>query len=588
MRAGARTPGAGRGWIGALLLLLAAGLVAGCTSLPVEGPVEPGEASTPSSSSAPFDFNPPGPRPGATPEQVVDGFVQALQATPQTLRVAHEFLTEEAVASWRPESRTVVYGSQSSSTGAGVVRVDLDEAFELDRHGRYLGPRKASAPQLTFRVTRVDEEWRISALPDAMVIPRSHFQTRYQPMSVYFFDPTGSVLVPEQVHLPRGVQAPTLLVAGLLAGPSVAAQGVERSYLPAGTRLGVSVPVGEDGLAEVQLTPEVRELPEDQLERAVAQLAWTLRQVGEIQRFEITVDGTPVELPGGSNVEVEEMGEFAPSVAAASTDLFGLRRRQVVQVVGNEEATAAPLSGAFRPRSLGVDLPGARFALVTEDGSGVDVVTREGAGSARRIYSGTDVLRPMWDHTGRTWLVDRTVAGARVVVVEKRVARPLRLPGLDGERVLGAALSRDGTRLALTVSGRAGGPSRLLLTRVVRREAGQPVRLTAPVELDTPQPLERGGDLGWRNPTTIAVLTRPTDSTSEVALAAVDGSSGSVGPVSPTDVFFDAGVALAASPGDPVALVVRTRSGGLHALDLQGRWDFHAGEEGLRAPAFVG
>jgi hypothetical protein len=320
----------------------------------------------------------------------------------------------------------------------------------------------------------------------------------------------------------------------------------------------------------------------------VAQLAWTLRQVGEIQRFEITVDGTPVELPGGSTVEVEEMGEFAPSVAAASTDLFGLRRRQVVQVLGNEEATAAPLTAAFRPRSLGVDLPGARFALVSEDGTGVDVITREGTESARRLYTGTDVLRPMWDHTGRTWLVDRTADGTRVAVVEKRVVRTLRLPALDGERVLGAALSRDGTRLALTVSGSAGGPSRLLLMRVVRRENGQPVRLTVPVELETPQPLDGGGDLGWRNPTTVAVLTRPTDSTSRVALAAIDGSSGSVGPESPTDVLFDAGVALAASPGDPVALVVRTGSGGLHALDLQGRWDFDAGEVGLRAPAFVG
>ena len=586
MRAGRRTLLPGAGWVGALVAALL--LVTGCTSLPAEGPVEPGTASTPSSSSAPFDFNPPGPRPGATPEQVVGGFLQALQATPQTLRVAHEFLTEEAVAAWRPDSRTLVYDSQSSSTGAGVVRVDLEEAFELDRHGRYLGPREPSAPQLTFRVVRVDDEWRIAALPDAMVIPRSHFETRYLPMSVFFFDPTGSVLVPEQVHLPRGVQAPTLLVAGLLAGPSVAAQGVERSYLPAGTRLGVSVPVSEDGVAEVQLTPEVRELPEDQLERAVAQLAWTLRQVGEIQRFEITVDGTPVELPGGSTVEVEEMGDYAPSVAAASTDLFGLRRRQVVQVVGNEEATAAPLSAAFRPRSLGVDLPGARFALVTEDGSGVDVVTREGAESARRIYTGTDVLRPMWDHTGRTWLVDRTPTGAQVVVVARRAVRTLRLPELDGERVLGASLSRDGTRLALTVSGAGGGPSRLLLARVVRREAGQPVRLTTPVELATAQPLDGGSDLGWRDPTTVAVLTRPTDSTSQVALAAIDGSSGSVGPVSSTDVLFDAGVAIAASPGDPVALVVRTRSGGLHALDLQGRWDFDAGEAGLRAPAFVG
>ncbi len=578
-------PPAPRTLLAGLLAVLL--LVAGCTSLPDDGPVELGAATTPSSSSAPFDFNPPGPRPGATAQQVVDGFLQALQATPQTLRVAHEFLTEEAVATWRPDRRTVVYDSQTSSTGAGVVRVDLADAFELDRYGRYLGPRTESASPLTFRMVRAGDEWRIGALPDAMVIPRSHFQARYLPMSLFFFDPTGSVLVPEQVHLPRGVQTPTLLVAGLLAGPSVEAQGVERSYLPAGTRLGVSVPVRDDGLAEVQLTPEIQELPEDQLERAVAQLAWTLRQVGQVQRFQVSVDGTPVELPGGTVVEVEAMAEFAPSVAAASTDLFGLRRRQVVQVVGNEEMTAAPLTVAFSPRSLGVDLPGARFALVTEDGSGVDVVNREGASSARRAYTGTDVLRPMWDHTGRTWLVDRTAGGPRVVVVERRGVRTLEAPGLADERVLGASLSRDGTRLAVTVRG-ARGVSRLLLSRVVRRDSGQPVRLTRAVELATPLPLEGGRDLGWRDPTTVAVLTRPTDSTSQVVLTAVDGSSGSVGPVSTTDVLFDAGVALAASPGDPVALVVRTRSGGLHALDLQGRWDFDSGEAGLRAPAFVG
>ncbi|HET6562798.1 MAG TPA: LpqB family beta-propeller domain-containing protein [Marmoricola sp.] len=569
-------------------LLAALLLVTGCTSLPVEGPVELGEASTPSGASAPFDFNPPGPRPGATPEQVVGGFLQALQATPPTLRVAHEFLTEEAVADWRPDRRTIVYTSQSSSAGAGVVRVELEDAFELDEHGRYVGAREAASPPLTFQVVREDDEWRIASLPDAMVIPRSHFQARYLPFSLYFFDPTGSVLVPEQVHLPRGVQAPTLLVAGLLAGPTVAAQGVERSYLPAGTRLGVSVPVGSDGLAEVQLTPEIRELPQDQLERAVAQLAWTLRQVGQVQRFEITVDGTPVELPGGPTVEVEEMAEYAPSVAAASTDLFGLRRRQVVQVVGNEEKTAVPLAVAFHYRSLGIDLPGAWFALVTRDGSAVDVVSREGVESARRSYTGTDVLRPMWDHTGRTWLVDRTPTGPQVVLVEKHGVRTLPAPGLADERVLGASLSRDGTRLALTVRGDGDGVSRLLMARVVRRDGGQPVRLAGLVELATPAPLDGGRDLGWRDPTTVAVLTRPTESTSQVMLASIDGSSGSVGPVTPTDVLFDAGVALAASPGDPMALVVRTRSGGLHALDLQGRWDFDAGEPGLRAPAFVG
>jgi hypothetical protein len=563
-------------------------LVAGCTNLPVEGPVEAGEASTPSSSPAPFDFNPPGPRPGATPEQVVAGFLQALQATPQTLRVAHEFLTEEAVATWRPERRTVVYGTQSSSTGAGVVRVDLDEAFELDRYGRYLGPRRRSAPQLVFRTVRNDDEWRIAALPDAMVIPRSHFENRYQSMSLYFFDATGSVLVPEQVHLPLGVQSPTLLVAGLLAGPRVAVRGVERSYLPVGTRLAVSVPVRSDGLAEVQLTPDIAELPRDQLERALAQLAWTLRQVDEVERFQVTVDGTPLELPGGSTVDVEAVTAYTPFFAAASSDLFGLRRGQVVQVTDYRETTAAPIADTPRPRSVGVDLRGLQYALVSRTGATVDVVTRGGVAPERRIYVGTDVLRPMWDHTGRTWLVDRAAEGPRIVVVGPRGPRPLVAPRLDDERVLGAALSRDGTRLALTVRDGASGGSRLLMARVVRQERGKPVRLTRPVELATPRPLDGGSEVGWRDPTTVAVLTRPTDNTSQVVLVPVHGSSDAVGAVTPTDVLFDVGIALAASPGNPTALVVRTRAGALAALDLQGAWSSEAIAPGLRAPAFVG
>jgi hypothetical protein len=194
----------------------------------------------------------------------------------------------------------------------------------------------------------------------------------------------------------------------------------------------------------------------------------------------------------------------------------------------------------------------------------------------------------MWDHTGRTWLVDRTSAGARVVVVERDGLRTLVAPGLSSERVLGAALSRDGTRLALTVRGDGGGPSRLLLARVVRRDGGQPVRLTRAVELPAAVRLDGGRAVGWRDPTTVAVLTRPSDSTSQVVLSSVDGSSESVSPVASTDVLFDVGVELATSPGDPVALVVRTRAGRLHALDLQGAWDFNSSSPGLRAPAFVG
>ena len=110
---------------------------------------------------------------------------------------------------------------------------------------------------------------------------------------------------------------------------------MERFYLPAGTRLGVSVPVRADGFAEVAAEPAVRELPPDQLERALAQLAWTLRQVGEVQRFQVTVDGTPVELPGGSGSRSRTWTSSPRRSRQPRPTSSGCGGGAVVQVVGD-------------------------------------------------------------------------------------------------------------------------------------------------------------------------------------------------------------------------------------------------------------
>jgi hypothetical protein len=94
--------------------------------------------------------------------------------------------------------------------------------------------------------------------------------------------------------------------------------------------------------------------------------------------------------------------------------------------------------------------------------------------------------------------------------------------------------------------------------------------------------------VGWRDPTTVAVLIRPARTTSEVVLASADGSSGDLLLDSALDVLFEPGVSLATSPATPITLLVAARDGGLHALDVQGRWDLDAVPTGLRLPSFVG
>jgi hypothetical protein len=186
------------------------------------------------------------------------------------------------------------------------------------------------------------------------------------------------------------------------------------------------------------------------------------------------------------------------------------------------------------------------------------------------------------------WLVDRS--GGDPAVYVEHFGRVRRIParGLGGEHVLAAALSRDGTRLVAAVAGSSATTDRLVMMRVVRRATGGPVRLTAPRRMSTPQPLVRVQDVAWRDPTTVAVLTRPSGTTSEVVLASADGSSGPIDLDSALEVLFEPGVSLAASPGPPMALMVASRDGGVHGLDVQGRWDLDVVPNGLRVPVFVG
>ncbi len=591
--------------------LMACVVTAGCAQLPDSGPVLVRPDPVTSPAAAPFDFRPPPPVPGARPAEVLSGFLRALQATPAGTLPAADFLTEEAASLWHPEQATVVYDGVRTrvETGAqgSTVTARWNRAFRLDRHGRWAGrvPR-GEASEAVFRLRRQDGEWRIASLPDATMVPRSHFETRYRSYALYFFDPTGSVLVPEPVFLPWGPQAPTQLVEGLLAGPLDDERGVVRTYLPRSTELAVSVPVSDSGTAEVPLSSEVRELDGPGTERALAQLVWTLSQVGEVRGVRVAVDGAPIGSAEGDVVVPGDEGRFDPLGGSGSGSLFGIRGGRVLQVEEGDEREVAALreAGVPRARSLGVDAAGQRLALVSEDGSQVRVVALGAEPRFVAGYAGTGLVEPVWDRTGRLWLVDNAAGGPLVRVAapgdgtdpdtgpragqdeDTDSARPIPVPGLTGGReVAAAALSSDGTRLALLTGG---GEAQVLVARVVRDGDGAPVRLTQARAVSTPTPLRRPVDLGWRDPTTVAVLTRPTATTTEVVLAAADGASGSLELDATPDTLFERGVALATGVDGGGTVLVLTRTGALHALDVSGRWRFEAEGEPLRALAAGG
>lgn len=576
--------------------LVLALLLAGCVTLPTTGSVQTRPGPDQGEQDEPFDYRPDRPVAGAGPLDVVAGFLLAMQAWPLSTAVATEFLTTEATNTWVPARRTVVYGTESALATGGAVSLSLTDTVQLDGRGTWLGSaRPGRAMEYPLKVVKERGEWRISNPPNALLVPRSHFDTRYRQYLLYFFDKSAQVLVPEPVHLPRGEQTANLLVRGLLRGPDQDLLGATRTFLPARTQLDLPVLVSEDGTAELPLSDEVLALTGPPLEHALAQLAWTLRQVTGIETMQITVDGSPLDLPAlGVELEVSAWPEYDPAVNWASQELFGIRRNRIVALVADAERPVAGVFGRSADvRSFAVDLPAERIAAVDATGSTVRVAPRNPDGGVKDadgsvvFSSGTDLLRPAWDIYGQVWLVDRTSRGAVVRVVRGGDIASLEAPGISGRDVSAFQLSRDGTRLVAVVQRRS--RDHLLVARVMRTSTGQVARITEAVPLPlAAYDVDEIRDLAWRTPATVALLTGPTPGSSQVVIARVDGSSVLGDVATNTEIFSNGAVRILTSPAEGAPLLVGTRRGQLFELAPTGRWTGTSVAPGLRAPTFVG
>jgi hypothetical protein len=566
------------------VLLLA---LTGCVSLPDQGPVNNHAAAGSATRPGTFDYNPESPKPGDQPAAIVAGFLDSLRETPLTFTAARTFLTDSGSKSWTPSKRTIVYddGTLSTRINGPDATVTLGSSVQLDSRGSWLGdPTHGRGLSFSLHLVLEDDEWRISNPPNALVVSRTHFDTRFVRYDVHFFDPSGKVLVPEPVYVPAGPLAPSKLVSALLAGPDRSLRAVERTFFPEGTHLELSRPV-ENGVAQVPLSEEILDTDGAQLDLAMAQLAWTLRQVAGIDKMRVTVNGTSVDSRTGTSARsLSAWSSYDPAVSLASEDLFALKDMDVVAISGDNTRVVSDAFKGTPLRSLGVSLGVTpEFAGVTSDGRRVLTATSGAQGKAVQVYAGTDVLRPAFDVYDQTWLVDRTRTGARVVIVANGVAHHLTAKGISGRNVTAFELSRDGTRLAAIVDGT------VVLARVSRSEKGVPTRVEPAVAVRLQgQPEGHPVDLAWMTPATLGALVRLGPNFSQVSLASVDGSFAlNAGPTS-IEPLFERATTLLTWPGADPPIYLRAASGQMFEVSSTGHWGPARVPTGLLAPAFPG
>ncbi|PWN04439.1 hypothetical protein DJ010_02025 [Nocardioides silvaticus] len=540
-------------------------LLTGCVGLPRSGPVIDANVPGDQSGDPVSSFDGRSPQPGDSRLAIVNGFLEAMMAWPISTSAAKEYLAEDAAEEWDPTS-TVVYSDLATPQERGSsVSIRMRDAALLDESGGWRGAVPADRSTLTFQLTVEDGEFRILNPMDALVVRTSWFHDRYRQASLYYFDPTGEVLVPEPVFVPVGDTFATSLVTALLAGPPPRLRDVVTSYLPDNLTVGLSVPV-IDGVATLDLSGDALTPSPAVAELILAQLAATVRQEPTIRALRVTIGGELLDPPGSETTyDVRATDDYDAADTGSAGVLYGLRRGRVVAGSFDDlREVDGPLGREPHDyRSMAVSPVGDRIAAVSADGREVTVAPlRSPRNEVDTLPAGgTAFARPAWDASGRLWLLDRRPGGARVLVSEDGVrVREVQVFGVSGSAARRILVSRDGTRLVALVS-RPGG-DQLVSARVVLDQSGRIARIVESTVIRSFEGDQRAIDVAWTGPAEIALLlpARPGE-LFEVQAVSVDGATVEGGTPSTFVPGRAIGLAGEPDPETPVYAVARDELG---------------------------
>jgi hypothetical protein len=490
-----------RAWVA--LLLVAA--LSGCATLPVSGPVRIGPDLAQPSDNNSFYYSPSSPVDGASPTEILSGFLSAGTAPQNDYAIAREFLSESIRATWNPNQELLIQRAtpRITVTENGTAFVEVEVSARIDANGRYETLPTGTTRVLEYAFTQEAGQFRLSSAPDITMVIRPVFDVVFKSYSVYFLDKSKRTLVPELRWFPSNPATGTKLVNALLAGPSSWLADSLVSAIPIGTVLSIDSVTVQREIAVVDLSAAalVASIPDRSLIKA--QLVATLTQLPTITQVAVSIERSAQDIPDS---QVLLSGSQTATLMAVGAD--GLQ----ALTGANQDATNAGLSffGTREVSVLAVSKASDKLAAGTENGVSVTGLSNPGA-ITELIDARSSLVTMDYDPYKNLWLVSRSQLSVNSL--------PIQAPWLAGAEIVDFALSPEGSRVAVLIGGEA---NQVLVAGVVRDEGGTPVRLSSPISIATD--IENPTKLAWFDAVTVAVLNSEPE-TGNISLVAIGGAT---------------------------------------------------------------
>lgn len=484
----------------AVVVLVAAG---GCASIPRSGPVGKSQGDTAPQAKDAQIYYPQPPTPGGSQDSIIEGFYNAGSSDADDYQVARLYLSQSASTTWKAEVGTLVYRSAKVERGAKANEYvyDLDLAYEVDGQGIVTTHPKGTHRRVPLTLAQVNGEWRISQLAGGTVIPQDVFQRRYNPYTLYFYDPSFRYAVPDVRWFIRGSSTATSIVKAVLAGPAPHLKGAVVSAFPDGTRLAKdSVPI-VSGTAQVDLTAELLQSSVTDRHRMLNQLTIALRAPASVVSVQLLAGSTALTMDGSDSVVPPILNATVPSwqVSVLQKQLGIYDNNKAERVKGLDTAE-------YNPRNPAVSYTQDTFAFLNQQRSALYMAS---AGKTlKEVLDGTELLRPSFDPQGWVWSGNSGTAGGKLTAFNSDNAFGPAPPAsvtlapawLRGQTVKDAQLSRDGTRILILTG--SGDGTKVLIAGVIRSADGTPRGLTTPLPLSDGKNVTQGA---WVSDTQVLV-----------------------------------------------------------------------------------
>jgi hypothetical protein len=505
--------------LGALAFLSV--LLMACTAIPSSGPVNSTDRTTGIDTSN-VDFLPPGPSTGATPEEIIAGFIAAGTAAQDNYRVARSYLAEEVEEDWNPNASVLIRRGEPliSVVSNTVARYVAPVIASVDELGRFSASPSVSSQTLDFRLVREDGEWRISGLADGIVLTEAAFAEAFSSYRLYYFSAGYRELVPDIRWFASRGEVSSKIVRGLLEAPTFwLDQGATVTAFPEGTQLALTPVSVVDGVASVDLTTRVLTADEITRSRMITQLTASLSQVQGISSARISVNQ--------NDLVIAPLGEEGPTLASGRDPRsVVLRDRRFGYVQGKSVQEIEGLSSevaSLIPQRIFYSSAFDRALATRTDG----LWSLEPGREPVIIDPRADLVRGVIDNCGFVWSSTKEASPemAQIITPEGEVV-PLPLEIGSNSSLVSFELARDDTRLLVLVQTETG--VRVLLGAIARDADCQPVALGEFVELG---PVDGTAvDAAWIDDSRLAVVVKEESTgKGEVLVFNVSGQSSTLG-----------------------------------------------------------